>query len=301
MTEFPACLFLPFLAALIFALSSLCFKRAFVEGVSPARSLVQTNVAMGLLFLPCLWFDQQPFNPALLGWPILAGGLFFLGQCCNFAALRLGDVSLVTPILGSKVVLVALCSRWIFDFPLTHAHWVAAALTTLGVFVLGATDLRGRRRIGLSTALAVLCSLCFALVDTVIQRGSREFGPFNFLSALFATLALCSAALWPWLGRGRVAAPRAGQSWLMWAIALTAAQGLLMTLSIGIWHDATGVNVVYSLRGVWGVVLVGLMGRWFGNTERHDAGKGTLWYRFLGAGLILLAVVLTFTQSGRVR
>ena len=59
--------------------------------------------------------------------------------------------------------------------------------------------------------------------------------------------------------------------------------------------DASKVD--NSLRGVWGVVLVGLVGRWFGNTERRDAGTRTLWFRFAGAALILLAVVLTFTNA----
>jgi NADH:ubiquinone oxidoreductase subunit 5 (subunit L)/multisubunit Na+/H+ antiporter MnhA subunit len=72
---------------------------------------------------------------------------------------------------------------------------------------------------------------------------------------------------------------------------------LLISLSIGLWQDATGVNVVYSLRGVWGVALVALMGRWFGNTERQDAGTRALWFRLTGAALILLAVVLTFVDT----
>lgn len=299
MTQFPTYLLLPFFAALIFATSSLCFKRAFVEGVSPARSLVQTNVALGLIFLPFFQFDSHRFVPAMMGWPMLAGTLFFVGQCCNFAALRFGDVSLVTPIMGSKVVLVALCSRWVFDFPLTRAHWVAAGLTSLGVFVLGATDLRKGRRLSLSLATALGSSMCFALVDTVIQRGSRDFGSFNSLSVLFATLAVLSAALWPWLGRGQPPAPIKARGWLIAATGLTAAQGLLITLSIGIWQDATGVNVVYSLRGVWGVALIGMVGPWFGNTERHEAGTRILGVRFIGAGLILLAVVLTFMQPGQ--
>ena len=134
-------------------------------------------------------------------------------------------------------------------------------------------------------------------MDTVIQRGAPDFGAFNFLAAIFATLGLISALLWPWVGRPEVQTPVRAHGWLIGAILLTAAQGLLMTLSIGIWQDATGVNVVYSLRGVWGVVLVGLVGRWFGNTERHDAGARTLWFRFAGAALILLAVVLTFTNA----
>lgn len=296
--SFPAYLLLPFLAAWVFATGSLCFKRAFQEGVDPARGMVQTNVVMGLLFLPALWLDPHPFTPALLGWPILAGVMFFLGQCCNFAALRHGDVSLVTPIMGSKVVLVALCARLLFHFPLTEAHWIAAGLTTLGVFVLGATDLHRGRRMGRTTALAIGSSMCFALVDTVIQRGAPGFGTYNFMTVLFGTLGLVSAAHGPWLGRPTTPTPRGGRWWLRAAILLTATQALLISLSIGLWQDATGVNVVYSLRGVWGVVLVALMGRWFGNTERRDAGTRALWFRLSGAGLILLAVGITFLGTG---
>jgi len=299
MTDFPGHLILPFLAAFIFAISSLCFKRAFVEGVSPSRSLVQTNIALGLLFLPAWFLERHQFDVRLLGWPILAGVCFFAGQCCNFAALRLGDVSLVTPIMGSKVVLVALCSRWIFGFPLTRAHWIAAALTALGVFVLGATDLHGKRRIGASSLIAVGSCLCFALVDTVIQRAAHQLGPFYFLTTLFGTLAGLSFLLWPWLARDQRRTPKTGRSWLTWAIGLTAVQALLITLCIGIWQDATGANVIYSLRGVWGVVLVGVAGNWFGNRERHDSGTRTLWFRLFGAGLILLAVALTLMPTGK--
>lgn len=296
-THFPAYLLLPFAAALIFATSSLCFKRAFQEGASPTRSLMLTNMAMGLIFLPLFVFDSRPFSPFHVGWPILAGVLFFLGQGANFAALRFGDVSLATPIMGCKVVMVALCARVLFDFPLTTRHWTAAGLTSLGVVVLSATDFHRGGRIGLTSGLALVCCLCFSLVDTVIQRGAPDFGAFNFLAAIFATLGLISALLWPWVGRPEVQTPERAHGWLIGAILLTAAQGLLMTLSIGIWQDATGVNVVYSLRGVWGVVLVGLVGRWFGNTERHDAGARTLWFRFAGAAIILLAVVLTFANA----
>ncbi len=296
-TPFPLYLLAPFAAALIFATASLCFKRAFQAGVSSTRSFVQTNVTMGLVFLPFLGFDGHPIVWNLLGWPILAGFLFFLGQCCNFAALRLGDVSLVTPIMGSKVVLVALGSHLIFNLPLTRAHWMASALTTIGVFVLGATDLRSGRRMGFTTGLAIGSSVCFALVDTIIQFSAKEFGPYNFLATNFGTLGIASLVLWPWLGRSQPAAPRPVRMWLLGAILLTALQAMLITLSIGYSKDATGVNVVYSLRGVWGVVLVAVVGRWFGNTERHDAGTRTLWFRLLGASLVLLAVWLTFAQS----
>jgi len=40
-------------------------------------------------------------------------------------------------------------------------------------------------------------------------------------------------------------------------------------------------------------VLVWMVGRWFGNRERH-AGRGVMIGRLAGAGLIMLGVVLVF-------
>ena len=66
----------------------------------------------------------------------------------------MGDVSVATPILGVKVTFVALLAWAIFHQPLTTAQWIAAALTTTGVFVMGFTDFKPGRRAGLTTLLA---------------------------------------------------------------------------------------------------------------------------------------------------
>jgi len=301
----PWSLLLPFLAALVFAAGSLCFKRAFRDGANLRRSLAQSNIASGLVFSPLLLLDPQPLDLARLGWPMLAGTLFFAAQWCNFRALGRGDVSVVTPVMGTKVLLVALCGWGLFGFPLTVSHWWAAGLTVLGVLVLSASEWApaatgaGRRRSGTLAAIgwATASSLGFALNDVVIQRAVPGFGSLNVLAVLFGTLGLESALLWPWLARKQTPAPPAARPWLLGAIALTATQGALVTVAIGLSHDATGVNVVYSLRGVWGVVLVWWAGPWFGNTERRDAGGTSLGYRFLGAALILAAVVVIFVRQ----
>jgi len=50
--------------------------------------------------------------------------------------------------------------------------------------------------------------------------------------------------------------------------------------------------VVYGTRGLWSLALVWWAGRWFGNTERAEAGRRVILARLAGAALLLAAVAL---------
>ena len=51
------------------------------------------------------------------------------------------------------------------------------------------------------------------------------------------------------------------------------------------------MNVLYTTRGVWGVLLVWVFGHWFANTER-SLGPAVLTRRLIGAILLLAAIAL---------
>lgn len=292
-------LLIPFLAAFVFALGNLSQKRAFREGAGVMSAFVLNNLVLGLAFLPWLAFTSEPIPRALLWQPLLAGGAFFLGSIIGLLALNFGDVSLFIPLLGTKVILVAAFSALVFRVPLRPEQIAAAGLTTLGVFVMGATDFHPHRRVGLTAALAVLSSLCFAICDTLIQQWAGSFGIGNFVPVLFGTLPLLALGVVAWKGRELVRIPSTAWKWLAAAAATTAIQATLITVSIAVWHDATGVNVVYALRGLWGLALVWTVGHWFGNTERHDAGPRAMGLRLLGATLILGAVLLAILAGAK--
>jgi hypothetical protein len=55
--------------------------------------------------------------------------------------------------------------------------------------------------------------------------------------------------------------------------------------------SATAVNIVYSVRGLFSVLAVWLVGHWFGSAERHLGGP-VLRLRFVGATLMVAAVAL---------
>jgi drug/metabolite transporter (DMT)-like permease len=220
--------------------------------------------------------------------------LFTGSRGLNVLALRIGDVSVATPLLGSKVIFVALLGWVGFGIRLGPAQWVAAGLATAGVVVMGMTDFRPGRRMGATTLLALGCAAAFALTDVTIQLWGGRFGVFNFLPLQFVALGILSFAMLPWVGGVRaLRAPRKAWSWILAGTALSGLQAILVTGSIAVWKDAAGTNVVYATRGLWSVALVWFLGHRMQNTERQTAGPRGMAIRAVGATLIVVAVGVT--------
>lgn len=288
-------LWVPLVAAVAFAAGSLMFKRAFAEGAGVAHAVIFNNIALAFAFLPLLAIEGRPIPWHQIHLPFVVAGAFVTGHLLNILSLRVGDVSVSTPLLGSKVVFVALLSRWLFQWPVSTAQFIAAALTTAGVLVMGAVDWHGGRRTGPTILLALGCAASFALTDVLIQVWAGDFGVFNFLPLLFVALALESLLILPFLPRRALYAPRRAWKWIGFATGLSAVQAILITWSIGHWRDAAGVNVIYGTRGLWSLALVWWAGRWFGNHERAAVGQRVFMGRVAGALLILSAVVIAMT------
>jgi EamA domain-containing membrane protein RarD len=87
--------------------------------------------------------------------------------------------------------------------------------------------------------------------------------------------------------------PRGARLYLALGVGLLALQSLILIASIGYFNDAAGLNVAYSSRGVWSVLVVWLVGHWFSAHERIHAGA-LLARRLIAASLIAAAVALVF-------
>jgi hypothetical protein len=85
--------------------------------------------------------------------------------------------------------------------------------------------------------------------------------------------------------------PAAAWPWLLGGCVLLALQAGSMAFALGLFGDATAVNIVYSARGLWSVAAVWLIGHWFSNEEQRLA-PAVLRSRFIGAGLMLAAISL---------
>lgn len=287
-------LFMPLAAAMLYAVSALFLNAAGKAGATGRVTTAFCNLLLALFFMQ--FYDWSGF-PALASpfWPVILLGLFFvLGQAFTILALSLGEVSIVSPVMGLKVIFVNGILAVGLREMLPLRVWIAAALSVLGVAALQANP--GRRvrapHAGAAMGCALISSVFFAAADVVVQYWSPKLGFERFVppamgfSALFALLFLLpegagirrlSGAAWKYLVPGGI---------------LLAGQSLLLIFAIARYQQVAQLNIVYSSRGIWSVIFVWLLGHLFANGEFKEGGRIRVLYRLAGSILITVAIAL---------
>ena len=287
-------LLFPLTAAVIYSLASLFFKQSYQRGATATQTFHISNMIGGLFFMP-LWIFGDHIAPTDLWHPALVAGLICCAGFTMFTAIRLGDVSLVTPLMGTKVMFVALALVATGE-AMTTGLWVASVLTPLGILLIGFKDLRKAQSGSRAVGFAILSSLLFGVSDVILQHWAPLYGGFAFLGAMAVMIALVSftmlaATRW----REMKLAPGALRPAVVGSTVL-ASQGMMMGYALGFFNDAGRVNIVYGSRGLWSILLVWLIGRWFGNDERHQS-QDALGWRLAGTALLTVAIVLAFLRK----
>jgi drug/metabolite transporter (DMT)-like permease len=272
----------------------LLVKRASIYGVGLWRTAFIANLTMGLCFAPLWLLGGEGGSLDQLWQPAICAALFFTGQVFTFAALA-GDVSLATPVLGLKIIFVAAASSLLITEPVRPVWWCAAALGTTAVALLqasprpiGSTGPHPRRTV----ALAAGAALVFALCDVLVQRFTPTWGAGRFLPILFGLVAVFSFALIPIFSAPLRTIPLAAWRWLLPGAIILAAQCAGMAWTLGIHGRATAANVLYSTRGLWSVLAIGLLGSWLGTADEQKLPRAAFRCRLLGAGLMSAAIAL---------
>lgn len=284
---------MPLSAAFLYAVAAICVKIALGHGVNMWKITFLSNLAMGSVFLPLALTGHATWNPAELYMAAAAGLLFFGGQVATFRSLASGDVSIATPTLATKVVFVALLSLMVPGSRSGTGLWIAVSLTMLGVVLLQ-SGARHPASHPLPTLLwALLAALCFAVADILVQTGAPRTGLTLFLPVMFVTVALISIPLlFPRVRAksGTAVQPGAGW-WTAIGVSVLGFQAMILGIAIAMFGDAAGANILYGSRGLWSLVLLGLMARHMGLTDSVAHG-GTFVLRLIGGLLILSAVFL---------
>jgi drug/metabolite transporter (DMT)-like permease len=289
--SFPVHLLLPLVSSLLYVLGVLLVKRASDLGVGVWRTTFVANVVMAIVFAP-LWLVAEAAMPWHQIWqPVLVAGLLLIGQVAGFYALSRGDVSVATPVLGVKVILVALWTTWILDESVPARLWLAAGLSTVAVGLLGYRGGVGHRRTGLTIVCALVTAAVFALFDVLVQKWSPAWGASRFLPLLALLVVVYSMVLVRFFSAPLRTVPRAGWSWLLFGAAVLAVQSVIFIFAVARFGDATAANVVYNARGMWTVMAVWLVGHWFMNREQ-DLAVAVLRRRLAGAALMSSSIVL---------
>jgi drug/metabolite transporter (DMT)-like permease len=287
-----AALLLPLASALLYVIGALLMRRAADYGVGFWRTTFVANLICAATFSPLLLLGGK-FYVELLWQPAVVALLFVAGSVLNFISLDRGDVSIATPVLGIKIILVAVLSTLIVGQYLPLKLWVAAALSTIAVALLNRTRATHHHQVTSTILAAGASASCFALFDVLVQKWSPAWGLGRFPPLMLGFVALYAIALVPRFPGPLRAISGPAWPWLIGGSLIMAVQSLVFVCTVAYYGHATTANVIYSSRGLWSVALVWVIGHWFHNAEQQ-LGSGILRWRLIGSAMMLAAIALVF-------
>ena len=288
---------LPLFCAVLAAFASILLKLAMDGGLGLTRFLFVSNWLTFILLLPLWYLGDGPVLWERIYWPIITSFVAMGGLVFTFLSLRIGEVSVVTPVAGIKVLFVALFSFFLVSEKVRGSWWTGAALTVMAVYLLGASGVVFRKRNAYAILAAVLGGAFFGLGDVLIQRWSAEFGFFRYIIISSGLIAVESFALMPFFHAPLRAVPSKSWMWLITGTILLTLQWLALAYCFSYYGKATAINIIYGSRGLWSVLLVWMIGPLFGNTEKN-AGRNIMLRRLAGAVLLCLAIALVIFDGG---
>lgn len=285
-------LLLGLIAGLLHAGSSVLCKKGLEEGAGAIRSLIYANILMSLCFLPYPFISSQEVVIGDLQAGVSLGLLFFLGQFFCFLALKSGEASMISPVMGSKPMFVAffLFLHGLSENEIVWQTWLASVLAALAV-ALVCWPTKDSRLSWIGLVLAIASAATFGLLDSLVPYFTHQSSPLNVLFFIFGSVGIFSLFLIPFAEGRFLGFRKKTDSW-MWASALLmAGQAVFMSMAIGLYHVPTEANVFYSCRGLWTVLIIAWLGKKM-KIDESRSSKTTLIKRGVGAFLMILGIWL---------
>ena len=263
-------------------------------GTGPIRLAFISIWIFFLIFLPWTVFDWHNANWGMIGWPIFAGSMFFLGHVFTLLAVRVGDVSLQNPLMGIKTLLVALFAVMLGIQQLETSLVFAALGMTLAIILLALPDKLQTDRPALTLFYTFLSCFFFALYDLCVAVKAQAFGaPWTFLTVTMFVGALLSLSLMPFFRRGIKVLPPTAWKWIYLSGFMMALQCLLLAIFLAFTGKAAEGNIAYSTRGLWSVLLPLIIASQLQRTDTKMS-RSTWIRRILGASIMSLSIYLLF-------
>ncbi len=274
-------------------MAALLIKRSAELGVGLWRIAFVSNVVIATLF-QSLWFLGGEFPWHLWWQPVVIAVGFVLGQWLTFVSLERGDVSVATPVMGIKILLVAIGVTLLNGDALRPSLWAAAVLATIGIALLNRRGSSLHRNVGFTIITSGLSAITFALFDVLVQNWSPGWGMGTFLPLALGLGGIFSLVFIPRFSAPLSQIPKAAWPWLLAGSLAMGLQSLIFVSTVANWGHAAQANVMYSSRGLWSVLLVWVVGHWFSSREQH-LGRQILGWRLAGAALMMSAIVLVLS------
>ena len=265
-------------AAFLYAVGYLELKGSIHQGATSKRVNIFSNYAMAAWSLPLALF--LPIHPTWQGTvaATAAGASLFLGRICTVKALAHADLSISAPLLGTKTILVALFSILLLHTRISWQLMTAAVLTAAALTLLqiGPDHNRHHRRTAVGWAMGA--SLLFAIVDVLVQGYAKTSGVGFFQPVMFIVLS----AMTPFLGT-TPPAPPAAKKRLVIGSSIIGFQAPLVIMLIGLFGQATLINILYATRTLWSVAV---------DAWRGEGNDLQYWPSRLGGAFLLLGAIV---------
>lgn len=213
------------------------------------------------------------------------------GMAFTFLAVSVGDVSIATPMFGLKAVLVTAGVATITGGDVAATVWVAAILATAGVLTVQWTGRGDSKRTLRTIGLAGAAASCYAGFDVTLQTYAMRHGAAAVVPAVYMFVGLFSIPMLFWFRRDGFGTRGEFVRLVIPSAILFTVQAMCIAGTLSIVGDAPSVNVVYALRGLWGVVLAVTLAKYVGG-EEANLTKRQIGQRFVGAAMLTVAVVV---------
>lgn len=282
----------PIAAAALYSLSVILVKLSTDEDrLSPNSILVLTNVSMWLMFLPSIFFEGGIKDISLVWQPVLVGVFFAMGNFSTFLCAHKGEVSLMTPIMGVKILFVLLLSKLLLGMELPASMVLSGVICCAAVFLMGySKSAVSSKKEWITFALAMWACTSYAACDVLIQKFSPNFSAMSMLCiSNFVLIFSCA----PYFGTFIRDVRRAGRRTLtlgFFAAMLMVTEALLMFMALTHGVSAPLCNILYNTRGIMTVVFVFIISRHVCGLETLTQGSALR--RAIGSLMILGAVAL---------
>lgn len=278
-------------AAVFYAAGAMLVKRSSELGVGAWRTAFIANFVGLALYIPLLALGGT-WHADLWWQPLIVAACYVVGQVLTFLSFDYGDVSVATPVLGIKILLVAVFVALSGGEALRWQLWAAAVLAVTGIVLLnrrGASS--AHHHVGLTIVTAGGAAACYAMLDVLVQRWSPLWGLGRFLPLVAAISAVLSLGFIPRFRAPLSAIPWTTWRWLLGGIVIIGIQSTVFVSLVAAKGHAASINVVYSSRGLWSVLLVWGFGHWVKSREQHLDGA-VLVSRLTGAATMIIAIAL---------
>lgn len=283
-----------FACAFCHALSYLS-TRSFVSTNGPRELLAIAHIQMAgisIILLPFLWIDPPDgWGPVML--PMAgAAGFYLMAQTFLFMTIQMIPASVVSPLLGLKLIPVAALGTMFFGTALKPAQFGAVALAGIAALCLFKA---GEKLPPKAIASLGLACVCYSLSDLSIEKLIKALDPDTGVSAsLFAVACeytLCGLyGIYLYLRLPVVT----GASWKK-AIPFTITwYGAMCFLYAAI--GLVGIVLAVILQATRGLISIGigaLIAR-IGYTHLEQKVSRNTRLRQVGAALLMFAAIVLF-------